>query len=251
MKANRIWIALNFLIVAALACNMPGGAAEPTETPTPGLPPTETSTPAPAETATATLTPSPSVPVVSVTTATNCRTGPYTSFDIIITLNPGLKAELIGKNSGLNYWIIKVPGGSGQCWLWGQYAVVEGNASGLPEYPSPPTPTPSAPLAVKNFKADVTCDLVSSGTDFIFLYNDVHVELTWTDVATNEEGYKIFRDDELVATLSANTTGVEDDTTLAAIYIIDDGPPFVTYSIRAFNSAGQSDKKDVQVDCVE
>jgi hypothetical protein len=251
MKANRIWIALTLLITAALACNMPGGPAAPTDTPTPGLPPTETATPTPAETATATLTPTPSVPQVNVTTATNCRTGPTTGFDIIITLNPGIKAELVGKNSGLNYWIMKVPGGSGQCWLWGQYAVVEGNVSALPEYPSPATPTPSLPLAVKNFKADVSCQLADSEGEIIILFNEVHVELSWTDVSTNEEGYKIFRNGDLLATLAANSTSFEDDTTLGILFILGDDPPSITYSIRAFNGAGQSDKKDVQVDCSE
>jgi hypothetical protein len=230
---------------------MPAGAPAPTDTPAPGLPPTETPTPAPAATATVTITPSPTVPLVNVTTATNCRTGPSTSFDIVITLNPGTKAELIGKNSGLNYWIIKVPGGAGQCWLWGQYAVLEGNLAALPEYPSPATPTPSLPVAVTNFKADVSCQLADSEGEIVILFNEVHVELTWTDVANNEDGYKIFRNDELLATLSPNTTGYEDDTTLSILFILGSDPPSITYSIRAYNGAGQSPKKEVHVDCSE
>jgi hypothetical protein len=251
MMVKRLIVPLSVLLAAALACTAPAGG--PPATATPAAPATDTPVPAPLETATPTLTASPSVPVVSVSTATNCRTGPSTDFSIIITLNPGILAELVGKNTGLNYWIIKVPGGGGECWLWGQYASTQGNVAALPEYLPPPTPTPSAPLAVTDLDADVTCDLESSGGGggLLFFYNEVHVELTWTDVATNEEGYRVYRDGDLVYTLDPNETGVEDDTTLAAIYIVDAGPPTVTYAVRAFNAAGQSDKKEIVLDCVD
>jgi hypothetical protein len=246
MKAKRFWIAINMLLVAALACNLPAGAAAgtPTLPATPATPATETPTPAPALPATATITASPSVPLVSVSTATNCRTGPGTSFDIVITLNPGTKAEVIGKNTGLNYWIIKVPGGSGQCWLWGNYATLEGNIAALPEYPSPPTPTPSLPAPVTNLNGELECNFETDP----FWHTAVEVELHWNDVATNEDSYRIFRDGTLLDTIDANSTSFDDETTFPALYEIDN-PPSVTYEVQASNSAGKSDKKSVTLYC--
>jgi subtilisin family serine protease len=58
------------------------------------------------------------------------------------------------------------------------------------------------------------------------------VTLKWTDNTTTEQGYKIYKGSTLIATLSANTTSykienLEDDTSY-------------TYTIKAFNSAGES-----------
>lgn len=89
-------------------------------------------------------TDTPSVPQVTVSTNTNCRTGPGTQYDLIDALVVGQTAEVVGKNTVTNYWIIKRPNGSGNCWLWGQYATLVGNTANLSEYPIPPTPIPKA-----------------------------------------------------------------------------------------------------------
>ena len=85
---------------------------------------------------------------------------------------------------------------------------------------------------------------------------DLHVELTWTDVATNEEGYRVYRNDELIFTLSANSTGAEDDTTVGGLFFIvtPGGPtatpyPGVKYSIRAFNGNGNSEWRELYANC--
>lgn len=99
-------------------------------------------------TATATLTPtitptlSPSVPIVTVSIDTNCRSGPGTVYEYLAALFVGEQAEVVGKYTATSpvYWIIKK--GSFTCWLWGQYATVEGETSNLPEIMPPPTPSP-------------------------------------------------------------------------------------------------------------
>ena len=80
---------------------------------------------------------------VTVSVETNCRTGPSVNFASKYSLPAGQVAEVIGKNTLTNYWIIKIPGsGSGStCWLWGKYATVSGNVNGLAEIA---TPTPLA-----------------------------------------------------------------------------------------------------------
>src|SRR5512143_1706618 len=225
MQSNRLIAAFSVILIATLACNMPGTQV----TGGPDLPGTITaqaltlqapsSTPGvPTDTPTVTPTTTPSVPQVTVSSATNCRTGPSTAYDLLYTMNPGQVAEVVGKNTPTNYWIIKYPNGT--CWLWGQYATVSGNISGLPEYPPPPTPTPSEPAAPKNFKATSSCS--PSGQLFT---SNIHVNLTWTDLATNEEGYHIYRGNTMLATLGANATSYRDDTTITFLLILGTTPP--------------------------
>jgi len=99
-----------------------------------------TNTP-PILTATLTGIPSPTVPMVSVTVGTNCRTGPGRVYDLVGGADVGIKFVLVGKSTSTNYWIIRLPDGH-ECWLWGQYAVLEGNVNSLHEYAIPATPLP-------------------------------------------------------------------------------------------------------------
>jgi len=111
--------------------------------PTITLSPTFTLTPTITASPTITLTATLEAPMVSVSTNTNCRTGPGTIFDIVGALMVGEQAEVVGKGEFGNYWIIKNPDGSGECWLWSNYATVTGPTDSLTVYTPPPTPTPA------------------------------------------------------------------------------------------------------------
>ena len=87
--------------------------------------------------------PSPQLTTVSVTTATNCRTGPDINYSLVLTFQPGASAVVVGKYSPANYWIINTPTG-GTCWLWGAYATVQGDTSTLPEIAAPAPPPVAA-----------------------------------------------------------------------------------------------------------
>lgn len=159
MKKNKGLIFLvSMLAAATLACNFPSVTPTPTvdvyatvtsmialsqgitqTPPTVGIGFTATT----ALTPTITFTLPPSVPTVSVSVDTNCRTGPGVVYERLTGLFVGERAEVIGKYTSVtpNYWIIKK--GSVTCWLWGQYATVEGNTSNLPEMVPPPSPTPT------------------------------------------------------------------------------------------------------------
>jgi len=117
----------------------------PPEMPTPTLTATLNPTFTPTITLSPTITPTSTLeaPMVSVSTNTNCRTGPGTVYDIKGALLVGEQAEVVGKGEFGNYWIIKNPDGSGECWLWGNYATVTGPTDGLTIYTPPPTPTPA------------------------------------------------------------------------------------------------------------
>ncbi len=90
-------------------------------------------------------TQTPSIPMVSVTTATNCRTGPSVNYAFVMLFQPGMTAQVVGKYAPNYYWIITTPTG-GTCWLLGSYANVQGDVSKLPEMTPPqlvmaPAPT--------------------------------------------------------------------------------------------------------------
>jgi|GEM_PF-824454 hypothetical protein len=82
---------------------------------------------------------------VTVSAETNCRKGPGASYASVYSLPVGLAAEVVGKNTASNYWIIKMPGGS-TCWLWGKYATISGDAFTLNEVGTP-APAQSASTA--------------------------------------------------------------------------------------------------------
>ncbi len=119
-------------------------AAEATVTPSPTTPPQPT--------ATFTL----AVPQVSVSTDTNCRTGPGKSYDWVGSLVVGQTANVIAVPiDQRDYVVIQNPNG-GRCWLWLEYANISGDISGLPKWEIPPTPTP-IPGSISGFVWDDKC----------------------------------------------------------------------------------------------
>jgi hypothetical protein len=163
---TRFLTALIILSLGMLtACNLPFAApkrpSKNSEKPTPTPMPTLMATPdkhhpgilmtlaahktaqaanQPAQSGAAAPTDTPSTPTVTVSSPTNCRAGPSTDYDLLYTLNVGETAEVVGKYSGGNYWVINNPDGGGNCWLWGEYATISGDTDNLPEMIPPPAP---------------------------------------------------------------------------------------------------------------
>jgi hypothetical protein len=181
------------------------------------------------------------VPEVNVTTATNCRTGPGVEYDLLYTLQPGQVATVIGKDTADDYWIINYPGGI--CWLWGKYATVSGNVAALPEYPVPPTPTPTIPANPSGLKIQKDCTLQPAQLRY-----RMDVDLSWQDNATNELGYYIYRNGDLLATLGANETSFSDTAFQGTA--VGPGEPGIEYAVQAFNDAGKSKKINKTVSCI-
>ena len=184
MKKNKeILFLLGILIVVALACTLPTaqpGVAPPvggvyivatqtswalTQAAGQNQPAVEQPTLLPATvTLTPTITPTlpPATPMISVSVDTNCRVGPGPPYDYLTGLLVGEKAEVVGKYTATNpvYWIIKK--GPITCWVWGEYATVEGDISNLPEMTPPPSPTPppsDTPTPTATTPPPVTGDL--------------------------------------------------------------------------------------------
>ena len=217
------------------------------------------------ETATATKTPAPSftdtpvpssisassptagAPTVTVSTSTNCRTGPGQAYPSIYGLPVGVSAKVVGRNASVNYWVIEIPNNGGKCWLWGQYATVTGDISGLPTVAIPPTPTFTSspiPVAPSNVSESNTCVTDPQNQAGQILTG----VLTWTDNSNNETGFHIYTRssisasvDVLVATVGANATSYN-----FSIYTISHTPEAL--KVEAFNNAGTSQMAIVNVD---
>ncbi len=160
MRRNHYFVFVTVLLAILLACNLPS-SAPPTPSPrwmtaiaqtlpvlplqnTSPRPPTATPS-LPPRTATLTLTSTPAGVFLSVSMATNCRSGPGKAYDWLGGLEVGKTAEAVGRYTPSNYWIIRNPMGNGTCWLWGEYVtVVAGDPRNLPEMTPPPSPTPAA-----------------------------------------------------------------------------------------------------------
>ena len=121
------------LTQAALAATMQ------TPMPSSATPEPPTYTPTQTLTATLTFTSTPAIPRISVSVATNCRSGPGKVYDYEGALLAGETAEVFGRDPSGRYWYIRNPeSGSKFCRVWGEYALVTGNTSFPPIY----TPTP-------------------------------------------------------------------------------------------------------------
>jgi len=151
----RLCTAIMILALSALACNLPSNtAAQPSDLSSAMTLAVQTiqaatqasPTSIPANTAPPAAT--PSTTTVTVSSMTNCRTGPDPSYPLVLVFQPGATAVVVGKDTASNYWIIQTPTG-GTCWLWGAYATVQGNVAALAEI-APPTPSSvaDAPTAV-------------------------------------------------------------------------------------------------------
>jgi len=93
-------------------------------------------------TPTITLTPTLRAPMVSVSVDTNCRFGPGEVYDYLGALLVGEEAPVVGKLADESFWYIENPDAPPPyCWIWGMYASVSGDKSGIPILTPPPTPT--------------------------------------------------------------------------------------------------------------
>jgi len=176
MKAYRIVTILSAIILLLTACYLPGYEPSPAtqdggggpggsagdngleetqmalalaQTMTAMAPVAPPATDTPANTPTPQPTATPSTPTLTVSIATNCRTGPGQVYPIVGSINPGDTAEIVGRSNSGEYWIVREPGSPTTiCWAWGQNATVTGNTSALPVFTPPPTPTPTVTFNV-------------------------------------------------------------------------------------------------------
>ncbi len=175
-------------------------------------------------------------PVVSAATPTgkptlfintnnaSCRSGPGADFKVIATFAAGTSVDMIGKDTADSFWIVKDPTSLDLCWVQVQDATPGGNFESLPEM-TPAAVSQGVPARPGSISYNFFCDNSS-----------LTVTLSWTDAATNENGYRVFRKGSQVADLPANSTTYNEKIG----YTI--GTP-ENYGIVAYNDAGVSDAR--------
>lgn len=158
----RLLVSLLVMIALSLACSTGSAGTAPPPQPQPtAVVVTQvvvhevTSTPqevveAPAATEEPIALPPTSVPtknpatfVVSATLTKNadCRTGPGSSFDPLISFSKGDVLEVVGRNPDFNntWWVVVIPGSYATCWLSFGSTLAKGNFDSL-EIVTPVTP---------------------------------------------------------------------------------------------------------------
>ncbi len=255
MRSRHAALATMVLPLAILACNLQAGPSA-SKSDLPGTITAQALTlQAPLQAGTPSAEAVQSAAEVSVTSETNCRMGPGQAYDNVFVAEPEQSFRVVGKSTSTNYWIINSPAG-GTCWLWGQYVVLNGDASSLPEFPAPAAPLPqytNTPKATKTPKPTATTDPSSvvpgepqnlQGNYSCKLYLDgmvpkwlQRVNLTWVDGADNESGYRILWEGQVRDTLLPNSTSYF--TELRYAYG-GDTPLVAEFVLAAFNAAGYS-----------
>ncbi len=177
----------------------------------------------------ATQTVSTGNPLASFEDVTNCRTGPGVNYERITQIQPGLAVEIVGFYPP-NYWIVSTD--AGPCWVAGEFVTPSGNYAAAPTVTAPPTPEGSTPENVSLQKWDISCNYVT---------NEAEITIAWAD-QEDETGYRVVRNDIVIAELSANATQFQEVITLLS-------GQTVGYSIIAFNGAGQTQSKTISLGC--
>ena len=169
-------------------------------------------------------------PSLTITGNSNCRSGPGGSYDLITSFTPGTALELVGRNAANNYWQVRLPASEETCWVWGQYASASGDLDSLPES-APAEASGGAPSRPGSLYFKYTCPL-----------GELTTNLTWSDAADNETGYRVYRFDIMLADLPANTTAFTDVVTV-------DPYADLQYTVEAYNSAGVSPSRTIEFKC--
>jgi hypothetical protein len=170
--------------------------------------------------------------MLTVREATNCRMGPGTDYEIVFTYPAGTRLEVIGRYEPGDFWLVKADESpAGSCWMWGEFVEVTGDYSTVSDIiPSPvATNIRSETLIVDRW--EYTCE-----SEFAIF------TLNWQDRATNETGYRIFRNGELLVELPAGSTAYTDTFALTADRSVE-------YYLQVFGSDWTMNSSLMQVEC--
>lgn len=177
-------------------------------------------------------TPTFSQPMVSVSDVTNCRTGPGKNYERVAQIMPGSPVQIVGFFSP-NYWIVKT--NSGDCWVSGEFTTPVGSYAAVPTVTAPPTPLGGAPEAATFLSKN-------GWTFFCYGPGQADITLSWNDKAETETGYRILRNDAVIAELPANSQY------FAETIALNPGQS-VSYQVRAYNQIGETDSSKVEITC--
>lgn len=193
---------------------------------------TETPTPTP-PTLTPTTTPI-GLPSFTFNSDANCREGDSIAYDVVTAFLQGTRVTIEGRNGDSSWFWVLIPNDGGHCWVSGATGTPQGPYGSVAVVVPPPPPAtetvaPAQPPAAPG-NLHVAGEVCNA--------QEYKVTLEWGNVS-GEDGYRVYRDGQLVATLGANDTSYTDT------------PPNYNahgYGVEAFNDAGASARPTVQED---
>ena len=169
--------------------------------------------------------PLPSPPMAKFIKNAFCRKGPGTEYGTAAAYELGQETELIGRSEpGRPPWWYTVL----RCWVSDSTVETRGPVDELLFIPASPTRVPAAPpeTPARLRITEVVCDA-----------KQYRVSIGWIDQADNEDGYRVYRDGAVIATLGANSTSYTDNPPKPGPHI---------YEVEAFNDGGASTRQSVQ-----
>lgn len=159
-----------------------------------------------------------------------CRYGPQVNYRDITALEVGTEVIVEGRSASdaSPWWWILLPDSEAHCWVLNSVLELSDpvQARLLPIVDAPPLP-PDAPPQLSI--AERTCGATSQYT----------VLLSW-EKASGADGYKVYRDDNQLATLDAKTLSYKDAPPLGGPY---------TYTVEAYNDSGAAGASVVEKEC--
>jgi len=139
-KNVKVLISLFFIVLAILACNLPGGAPA-AQSQIAGDSPTPTFTAIASETPTSTPIPVACTPSITTSTVANVRTGPGQVYAVIGSIPQGGSANVSGKSFDGSWWYIDFAAGSGgHAWISTTVTTSTCIPNTLASIAAPPTP---------------------------------------------------------------------------------------------------------------
>jgi hypothetical protein len=237
------------IVIGGCAAPGSGAAASCEELPTPTPVPIEVVIPAPTPTPTPTPMTAPSVEAVSCTEPTasfvvgaNCRAGPSTDYDAVDAVPSGQSAPIVGRNEDSSWYLVR-PSDGGSCWVSAVTVSVCGDVesvavAGAPPLLVPPTEPPATePPALAKPAAPQALAVV----DHVCQGSTYAVTLGWKDAADNEDGYRVYRGNKVIANLGPNADSYTDKP--------PPGGPY-TYKVEPYNGAGASSATTQDAGCI-
>jgi hypothetical protein len=138
-KKSRSWIAGLALILAAMACNMPGGG---TPTPSPTLEAVSQEATLPSL---PTVIAAPQDCIATANKPVNMRTGPGTAWPTVSQLDGGVSAKITGHNGDRSWWQL-----NDSAWVSAPLTTTSGDCSSIQVVGFPPPPATNAPPQPSN-----------------------------------------------------------------------------------------------------
>ncbi|MFN8381371.1 MAG: SH3 domain-containing protein [Anaerolineales bacterium] len=198
-RKNKLLIVVFVLILAALACNLPG--ANSTNSVPATIPSFSTNTAVPAVIEnTATIAPTdtpipptetPSIPAeITLIKNSNCRMGPSTFYHIVDQISSGKVLQVIGRDVDSTWWqVINATGR--ECWISNENADENTDFSSVEIKDPLPLPNPPGQFLITNQSCQPGLK------KFI-------VTMKWTSGGPGETGFRIYRDGEKIAEIKAS-----------------------------------------------